>query len=182
MLGSNSARFAFAMSNETLVNRFGEFIYSPMDEASARAIAQWRYNPPYNVYDCASNAVLEHVQTLLTPHYHYYAVQNEAGDLIGFRCFGEDARVPGGDYSAEALDMGGGLRPDHTGCGFGRGFMESAIQFAKLHFAPVAFRATVASFNLRALRVCEQVGYRPAQVFESTHSGQNFVILLRGGK
>lgn len=142
------------------MHQIGAFTFRKMDEASARQIAAWRYEPPYDIYNCDPDGVAEHIQVLLNPQYHYYTVWDEAGELIAFRCFGEDAQVLGGDYRAEALDMGGGLRPDLTGQGLGASIIEAAFEFARQHFAPKAFRATVAAFNQRALRVCEKVGYR----------------------
>jgi len=164
---------------ENHMEKIGAFTFPTMDEASARKIVSWRYDPPYEMYNCDPNAIEETVQGFLNPHYHYYSVWDEAEELIGYRCFGEDGRIPGGDYRAAALDMGGGLRPDLTGQGRGAHFMEAAFAFARRHFAPVAFRATVASFNTRALRVCEQVGYRQVQTFVNTHTGQPFVVLMR---
>lgn len=161
------------------MQQIGAYTFRKMDEASARTIAGWRYEPPYDIYNGDPNEVDEHVQGFLDPQYRYYTVWNEAGELIAFRCFGEDARVPGGDYRAEALDMGGGLRPDLTGKGLGASIMEAAFEFARRNFAPKAFRATVAAFNKRALRVCEKIGYHPVQTFHSTHSGQTFIILMR---
>jgi RimJ/RimL family protein N-acetyltransferase len=87
--------------------------------------------------------------------------------------------VPGGDYSADALDMGGGLRPDLTGHGLGPQVMRAAMDFARVKFSPCAFRATVAEFNLRAQRACEKVGYVLTQHFVATHNGVPFVILIR---
>ena len=167
------------MTQEKRREQIGGFTFQPMDEVSARQIAQWRYAPPYELYSCEADGIENTIRCFLTPEYQYYSVRDEAGELIGFRCFGEDARVPGGDYSAEALDMGGGLRPDRTGQGLGTSFMAAALEFARRQFAPVAFRTTVAAFNQRALRVCERVGYQPMQVFEATHSRQCFVMLLR---
>lgn len=150
-----------------------------MDEASAREIATWQYNPPYDIYICTPDKIEETVQWYLTPKYQYFSAWDKAGELIGFRCFGGDARVPGGDYGAEALDMGGGLKPGKTGQGLGASFMKSAFEFANLHYAPKTFRATVAQFNERALRVCEKVGYKRVSTFTSTHSAKPFVILTR---
>lgn len=164
---------------ENRMEKIGALTFRTMDEASARQIVSWRYDPPYDMYNCDPNALEETVQGFLNPSYHYYSVWDEAGELIGYRCFGEDGRVPGGDYRAAALDMGGGLRPDLRGQGRGARFMEAALTFARRHFAPVAFRATVAACNTRALRVCEQVGYRRIQTFVSTHTGQPFVVLMR---
>ncbi len=155
------------------------FTFHKMDARSAREIATWQYDPPYDRYSFDPARLEENVAELLTPDYHYYTVWNEQGELIGYRCFGEDARVPGGDYSADALDMGGGLRPNLTGQGLGASFMEAAFAFATEHFEPAAFRTTVAAFNERALRVCVKVGYREVQRFISKSTGQPFVILMR---
>ena len=161
------------------MQQIGAYTFRKMDEASAREIAGWRYEPPYNIYNCDPNEVDEHLQVLLDPQNRYYTVWNEAHELIAFRCFGEDAQVTGGDYSPEAIDMGGGLRPDLTGKGFGASIIEAAFEFARHNFAPKAFRATVAAFNKRALRICEKIGYHPVETFQSTHAGQTFVILMR---
>jgi len=146
---------------------------------TARTIATWQYEPPYDVYSFNPDQVEETVKWILIPRYHYYSVWDEGNELVGFRCFGEDARVPGGDYSADALDMGGGLRPDLTGKGLGTPFMKAAFGFASEIFKPKAFRATVMAFNQRALRVCARVGYRQVQEFTSPHSGRLFIIMMR---
>jgi ribosomal-protein-alanine N-acetyltransferase len=47
--------------------------------------------------------------------------------------------VPGGTYGADALDTGGGLRPDLTGRGLGREALEVGLAFGRSRFAPRAF-------------------------------------------
>jgi RimJ/RimL family protein N-acetyltransferase len=156
------------------------FKFEPMTEAWARAALTWRYEPPYDFYnhDPAQLDKLIHL-SFLNPAYHYFSVFDEQDSLVAYRCFGEDARVPGGDYAAEALDMGGGLRPDLTGHGLGPRIMRAAIDFARAEFSPRAFRVTVAEFNLRAQRACEKVGYVVVQHFIATHNGVPFVIMIR---
>lgn len=158
------------------------YIFRPMDKETAIEVANWRYAPPYDIYnatgsdsDSDSEGTLE---CYLDPKYHYYSVWH-AGELIAFRCFGPDAQVPGGDYAADALDMGGGLRPDLTGKGLGAGLMQAAFDFAKSEFNPAAFRATVAAFNSRAQKVCLQVGYEQVQAFYSEKFGRDFVVFWR---
>jgi ribosomal-protein-alanine N-acetyltransferase len=156
------------------------FKFEPMTEVCARTALNWRYEPPYDFYNHDStqrHALIRN--SFLNPAYHYYSVSDEKDTLIAYRCFGEDARVPGGDYSADALDMGGSLRPDLTGHGLGPQIMRAAMDFARVEFSTRAFRATVAEFNLRAQRACEKVGYVPVQRFVATHSGVPFVILIR---
>jgi ribosomal-protein-alanine N-acetyltransferase len=159
------------------------FTFRPMTETSARDILSWRYEPPYDFYNHDSTQLDTLIRnSYLNPAYHYFSVFDEQDNLIAFRCFGEDARVPGGDYSADALDMGGGLRPDLTGHGLGPQIIHAAMDFARVEFSPRAFRATVAEFNLRAQRACEKVGYVPVQHFITTHSGVPFVILMRDAR
>ena len=78
-------------------------------------MVSWQYDAPYDTYSCAPGELESSVQWVLKPQYQYYTVWDENQELIGFRCFGEDAQVNGGDYSSDALDMGGGLRPDWAG-------------------------------------------------------------------
>jgi len=156
------------------------FKFKPMTEAFARAALSWRYEPPYDFYNqdpTQLDALIRN--SFLNPVYHYFSVLDEKDSLIAFRCFGEDARVPGGDYGADALDMGGGLRPDLTGHGMGPQIIRAAMDFARAEFSPRAFRATVAEFNRRAQRACEKVGYMPVQRFIATHSSVSFVIFIR---
>ena len=154
--------------------------FERMTEANARAALNWHYDPPYDFYNqdpVQLDVLLQ--ESYLNPAYHYFSVFDENDSLIAFRCFGEDARVPGGDYSADALDMGGGVRPDLTGHGLGPRIIRAAMDFARAEFSPRAFRATVAEFNLRARRACEKVGYVPVQRFLATHSGVPFVIFMQ---
>jgi RimJ/RimL family protein N-acetyltransferase len=164
------------------MQQFRQYRFKKMDEAAARQIAGWQYAPPYDIYNLPPDELEATIKGLLLPDLHYYSVWDETSSLIAFRCFGEDATVPGGDYSADALDMGGGLRPDLTGKGMGASIMEAAFAFARGTFAPNAFRATVAEFNLRALKVCEKVGYKKVSSFQKVRSGRTFVILMRDAK
>lgn len=121
-----------------------------MDEDSSRKIANWRYDPPYDLYNCNPEKIEDEVQWYLLPQNNYFTVWNETDELVGFRCYGEDTRVPGGNYELDALDMGGGLRPDLTGEGLGASFIEAAIEFARRQYSSEVYRATVAKFNQRA--------------------------------
>jgi len=148
-----------------------------MTQEYAQEVFAWRYEPPYDFYNPSGDEA-DFVAAFLNPEYRYYAVLNPDGTLIAYRCFGEDARVPGGDYRADALDMGGGLRPDLTGRGLGPQVMQAAMEFAQEVFAPRAFRVTVAEWNARALKACVKAGYQPTAAFENP-VGVRFVVLMR---
>ena len=110
--------------------------FKPMDEPSAREILTWRYEPPYDIYNANPGGADAFVQALLDPAYAYHAIADECGELVGYCCFGADARVPGGDYGTDALDIGLGMRPDLTGHGRGPVFFEAILDFARRTFAP----------------------------------------------
>ena len=152
------------------------FVFHPMDEESAREIVAWRYDGPYEVYDPGADGEDEALRTLLDPANAYFAVRDEQGMLVAYWGFGPDARVPGGDYSADALDVGGGIRPGLTGRGLGLSLLRAALDFARERFHPAAFRATVAEWNARALVVCGRAGFVVERRFAAV-GGASFVVL-----
>ncbi len=87
--------------------------------------------------------------------------------------------MPGGDYDDSALDTGGGLRPELTGKGLGREAIGTGLEFGRRRFAPAAFRVTVASFNLRARKVVQSLGFRPAGSFAASTDGRSYEVLIR---
>ena len=152
--------------------------FASMDRASADAVVAWRYEAPYSVYDGQP----ENVGALMNPAYHYYTITNEAIELIGFCCFGGDARVPGGAYAdADALDVGAGMRPDLTGRGFGANFVGAILDFGLDTFSPSALRITVATFNERAIRVYEQAGFERVETFRggSGDSEREYAVMVK---
>jgi [ribosomal protein S18]-alanine N-acetyltransferase len=87
-------------------------LIAPMTAAFAAEIVTWRYPAPYDCYDMTDADPL----FLVSPESGYFALTDGTG-LVGFRSFGDDGQVPGGQYDDSALDTGGGLRPDLTGKG-----------------------------------------------------------------
>ena len=145
-----------------------------MTRPHAEVVRTWAYEPPYDGNDMTGASVEE----LLDPAAGFHAVLGEE-ELVAFRSFGADGRVPGWDYDESALDTGGGLRPDLVGQGLGREVLAAGLAFGRETFAPAAFRVTVGSDNLRALRVVEAVGFVRAGHFQATHGGRDFEVLVR---
>ncbi|MFC5178826.1 GNAT family N-acetyltransferase [Nocardioides taihuensis] len=150
---------------------------APLAPAHAAALVTWRYPAPYDVYDLADADPAD----LLDPDAGFHALL--AGEeLVGFRSYGADGRVPGWDYDGHhpgALDTGGGLRPDLTGRGLGRAAIAAGLAHGRALFAPTAFRVTVAAFNTRALRVLAGLGFERVDGFEAAYDGRPFEVLLR---
>ncbi len=162
----------------------------------AADIVTWRYPAPYDCYSVGdvdpsyfadpANGFFALVCDALAPGAAAAsgalasgALASGGAVLIGFRSFGADGRVPGGEYDESALDTGGGLRPSLTGQGLGRQAIKTGLEFGRRRFAPEAFRVTVASFNTRALRVVTSLGFRPVSSFAATADGNAFEILVR---
>ena len=157
------------------------FALAPITRAEAQAISRWRYDGPYSVYDGNPASVA----SLLEPRYLYHSVRDDHGELVGYFCFGEDARVSAGKrlglYEREsALDIGLGMRPDLTGQGLGKEFVASGLRFAQNAYSPPAFRLTVATFNRCAIRVYERAGFEPVETFGATRpDGEREWLLMR---
>lgn len=140
-------------------------------------MVEWRYDDMYAFYDPGAGDV----PGLVAPENRYYAMATTDDPFIGYCCFGPDARVRGGEYDDGPLDIGVGLRPDVTGRGLGAEVIGAVLDFARAEFAPPGFRATIASFNGRALRAAEKAGFRRSASFAgtTTHGEHEFVLLTR---
>lgn len=150
-----------------------------MDETAARQITTWQYKPPYDVYSIPADEAEATIRFFNDPANGYWKILNSEEELVGFSCFGADGRVPGGDYSLEALDIGMGVKPDLTGQGLGDLFTETVISFAIQTYQPDALRVTIATFNRRAQRVWEKAGFKFFDSFHSLHGGKEFEIFIK---
>ncbi|QUE86882.1 GNAT family N-acetyltransferase [Exiguobacterium alkaliphilum] len=141
----------------------------PMTEQDARAIQAWTYEAPYDFYNqTPSEAGIKELMA--------YQAVHETGELIGFYCLGHYAQVPNDTYTYDDtyIDFGLGMRPDLTGQGHGRRFLETVLVEAKRTGKPV--RLTVAAFNGRAVRLYEGVGFRKIASFEKDTT--RFLIMV----
>jgi RimJ/RimL family protein N-acetyltransferase len=165
------------------------YVVRSMTEEDAVAIAAWRYAPPYDVYNPDGDA-LELIRFFCDPANDYHAVYGDshrqrAGgtELLGYCCYGADARVPGGVYPEEALDIGVGMRPDLTGGGRGHDFIGAIIAYGLTRYRPPLLRVTIAAFNERSQRVFRGHGFTPVRRFtRTTAAPQDFVIMLGEGE
>lgn len=142
--------------------------FSVLRADQARAIAAWRYEGPYAVYnmDASDQGVLDELLDRRSP---YYAVRDADDALVGFFAFGSAAEVQGDGPphlmdDDQILSVGLGLRPDLTGSGLGLTFVAAGLEFARQTYAPAAFRLFVITFNQRAIRVYERAGFAGVRV------------------
>jgi len=153
--------------------------YQPVDEKTAREFLQWQYEPPYDIYNCPPEEVEKAVQYNLDPANNVYAMFDQDDKLIGYCSYGKDAQVPGGDYDADALDIGLMIKPELTGQGLGAGFARDVIHNGSRLFGPGKRRVTIAAFNRRAIRVWEKNGFHQTQTFKRERDGMDFIVMLK---
>ena len=145
------------------------FTFRELTRADAQEIADWRYEEPYSLYDGGDPAKLL--------EYTYFAGLDEHGALVGFCCFGEDARVPGLDEEDGILDVGAGLRPDLTGIGLGGPFLREACRFGGELYGPERLRVVIAAFNRRAQMVAHALGFEQDGTLRNANN--EFVVMSR---
>ncbi|WP_156288702.1 GNAT family N-acetyltransferase [Oceanobacillus salinisoli] len=136
-----------------------QFTIKNMTENYAIEVLCWKYEKPYDFYNnvLTSGAIME----LLT--YKYYVVLDDYNSLIGYFCTGRPAQVPAGDghgaYKEDCIDVGIGMHPELTGKGKGSVFFSNVLRFLKEKHRGKDIRLTVATFNTRAIRLYEKVGF-----------------------
>jgi ribosomal-protein-alanine N-acetyltransferase len=148
------------------------FDFQPMDLRSALSIVEWEYPPPYEEYNLYGSPLA--LLRMLEGEY-FAAFAGEV--LMGFICFGRAAQlVEERDhdlYQEPYLDLGLGMHPQWCSKGLGTAFVGRALEFAG-QFWPGGFRLTVASKNLRAMKVYSRLGFR-----EVGRINAGFLVMIR---
>lgn len=158
--------------------RNGTISYQPTDEASVREFLQWKYEPPHEIYNYLPEYIEEDLVYHLDPANNIYSMYHN-DNLVGYCSFGQDGRVPGGDYSEQAVDIGLMIKPELTGQGLGSEFVRDVIRFSMTQFNPNKLRVTILLTNLRAIRVWEKNGFRKTQAFKRERDQLDFLIMSR---
>jgi uncharacterized protein YhfF/RimJ/RimL family protein N-acetyltransferase len=126
-------------------------------DSDIRVFAAWRYDAPHDVYDISMSAS-DAITYFSDPDVHCNTLL-DGTDVVGFCTFGNDARVPGGNYDEAGLDIGLGIDPARTGLGEGHRFVAAVVGHAAAAFGPRQLRVTIAVGNVRATRVWSGAGF-----------------------
>jgi len=159
-----------------------EITFKPLDEAGVREIFTWKYPPPYDIYNLPEEKVDQKLSFFLDPSNSYHGLWDSSGRLAAFCVFGADARVPGGDYSRDVLDIGFGLRPVLTGQGKSRLYLKAVLRCAAARWEPAVFRVTIAGFNQRARRAWEKLGFQTVETFLRERDQKPFVVMIASAR
>lgn len=151
-------------------------IIRPFRDDEVVGVAAWAYAAPFDPYD-GDPANAEQYLRVDADGGSYYAVERFGSDIVGFCCFGVEARVRGQQPVEGVLDIGGGVRPDLLSQQLATALFPAIMDFGRERFAPEHFRVAVASFNERSLRLCRSAGFEVRQCFEGP--GCDFQELVR---
>jgi RimJ/RimL family protein N-acetyltransferase len=152
----------------------------PATEQDIREFTEWHYEPPYSVYDIDMTPDEAVGYFLESDIYCHTLLDGNA--MVGYCTFGHDAQVPGGNYDADGIDIGLGVKPERTGAGEGSRYVAAVVAFALGTFDPPQLRVTIAAGNIRALRVWSGVGFSEVSRFAPTRdvmeSGEFAILAL----
>jgi [ribosomal protein S18]-alanine N-acetyltransferase len=147
----------------------------PLQARDAQAIADWRYQGPWSVYDSRPG------DDPLSAVAGYDAIVDDAGRLVGFVCVGQEARVPGLAEADGIVDIGVGMRPDLVGRGLGRQFGAVVLDHLRSRCGDRPLRAVVQGWNERSLRLARGLGFCDAGTHQCVQDGQQvrYAVLVR---
>jgi ribosomal-protein-alanine N-acetyltransferase len=143
------------------------FRFRELTQADAEAVAAWCYPGEYSFYDWTADAA--DLAELLDPTARgdaYAAVDDHEGEVVGY--FSYKPTEPG------TIVVGLGLRPDQTGRGLGREFVEAGLEHGRARYAPDEFALAVATFNRRAITVYERAGFAPVRTYMHHTNGADW--------
>lgn len=152
----------------------GGYRFRPMRRVDAERACAWRYEGVYGFHDLSASAITN----LIEPRYHYHAIENGEGVLVGYCCFGEDARVRGIHYAGGPLDVGLAMAPDRTGRGHGNRFAGAVFRFGEARFRPRLLRLTVPAFNRRAVATYKRLAFAKAYEAEIQRQSSKIKFLV----
>lgn len=143
-----------------------KFSISQMNYEVASEISKWIYEEPYSIYSMDGSDGC--IDELLNGYFFF--VSDEESNLLGYFCFGQSAKVPVGNQFGvytddDIIDIGLGIKPSLCGQGLGFDFLSHCLEFAKNKLAAKRFRLTVASFNERAIKIYERIGFKKVHSF-----------------
>jgi ribosomal-protein-alanine N-acetyltransferase len=134
-----------------------ELEFSAMGQSDAAEVAAWRYPDIYAFYNASADP--DDQAELLDPRRRrdtYFSAHVATFGLVGF--------VELKPLDGDALEIGLGLRPECAGRGLGATFVRRVCIWGSDRLTPASLILRVATFNRRAIRVYERLGFQPTQV------------------
>jgi ribosomal-protein-alanine N-acetyltransferase len=133
------------------------FSVRDFSEADASAVATWRYEPPYDVYNGEPE-----MDAVAWPDVWFAVDDSDTSELVAFL----ELHTVGNE-----VEIGLGLRPDLTSRGLGCSLVEAVVCFAHQRWKATRFALDVLPWNERAIRTYEKAGFRRAGVYVRRFEG-----------
>ncbi|MEW9094626.1 MAG: GNAT family protein [Clostridiaceae bacterium] len=151
------------------------YVFLPMNKEYANEIAyNWRYNGIYSFYDMTADE--EDLKEFLNEDNwtgHYFAVLNDKSELVAFYSY---------IFEYGVMWIGFGIKPELTGRGIGTEFVVAGINFGvkKFKYKQNCVMLAVASFNKRAIKVYEKIGFQFVEKYmQKTNGGEYEFIKMK---
>lgn len=147
----------------------------PLTPAHAAAVATWRYDGPWSLYDPRDG------EDMSADAGYHALVDPRTGAFLGYLCVGQEARVPGLAEEPGVADVGVGLDPALVGRGRGRTIVGPALDWAAAHTGASSLRAVVQAWNERSLRLCARLHFAVSGHHVAVQDGRSvdYVVLRR---
>ncbi|WP_346876722.1 MULTISPECIES: GNAT family N-acetyltransferase [unclassified Clostridium] len=148
------------------------YVFIPMNKEYANEIAyNWKYNGVYSFYDMIADE--EDLKEFLNEDNwegHYFAVLNDECELIAYYSY---------YFEGGILWIGFGLKPELTGRGIGAEFVVAGINFGikEFEYKKDYIMLAVASFNKRAIKVYENIGFQFVEKYMQKTNGGEFEFI-----
>lgn len=148
------------------------FKFISMNSEYAHEITyNWKYDGIFSFYDMTADE--EDLEEFLTEDRwgkNEFAVLNEENQLVGFYSY---------YFEDEIIWIGFGLKPKLTSKGSGANFVNSGIDFAveKFDYKKDYVMLAVASFNQRAIRLYEKIGFKYIDKYIQHTNGKDFEFI-----
>lgn len=148
----------------------------PFTRPEAEAASQWRYDDELAAYSGEPSDVALFLERPRDGTGYYVIATHRAGvepgeagvDMVGFCCFGIEAMVAGQrPPRGHMVDVGISIRPDLLSRGLGTATLPVVLDFAVDHLGATAFRAAIATFNERSMRLFRRYGFRTERILPS---------------
>ncbi|WP_315115607.1 GNAT family protein [uncultured Clostridium sp.] len=146
--------------------------FVPMNKEYANEIAyNWKYNGIYSFYDMTADE--DDLMEFLNENSwtdHYFTVLDDKSKLVGFYLF---------FFEGGIMSIGLGLKPELTGRRIGPEFVIAGINFGveKFNYKQNCIMLAVASFNKRAIRAYEKLGFQYVEKYMQKTNGGEFEFI-----
>ncbi|ENQ3077813.1 GNAT family N-acetyltransferase [Bacillus cereus] len=146
------------------------YTFEVMTQEQAEEIAyNWHYGDKYSFYDMEADQ--EDLAEFLDPKERgettFTVCKNN--EIVGFFSFNK--------IDIHTVDIGLGMEPNLTGKGLGLAFMKAGLEFCVKKYRPKYVTLSVATFNKRAIKVYEKVGFEAVGTFVQETNGSCFEFL-----